>query len=244
MVEKGRLMLKIAVLDDQELYLNKIEMITKNTLSGQGINYQLFKYSSAEALIYDLEENHKCDIYLLDIELPILSGLEVARKIREKYYDSVIIYITNYIEYAVEGYETNAYRYIPKKILEEKLPEAYFAVYEMLENKKKSFYIIENNHKIERIAYEDIFYVKKEQKYILFVHKHGISRERKTIAEFMAEARVVDAFVAVDRSYVINALHIMSLKNQQIHLRNGEQIPVSKPKLSYVKQEIMRIWRN
>lgn len=237
-------MLKIAVLDDQEVYLNKIEEITKTAMIVQGISYELFKYTTAEEFLYDLGEDDKCDIYLIDVELQTISGLEVARKIREKYYDSVLIYVTNYVEYAVEGYEVNAYRYIPKKMLEEKLPEAYAAIYGDLENRKKNFYIIENNHRLERIAYEDIIYVKKEQKYILLVHKYGVSRERKTITEFIECVQAYDSFVMVDRSCVVNAFHIMSLRNQEIMLRNGEVIPVSRPKLSYVKQEIMRIWRN
>jgi DNA-binding LytR/AlgR family response regulator len=54
----------------------------------------------------------------------------------------------------------------------------------------------------------------------------------------------LDTFVVVDRSYIVNAFHIMTLKNQEIVLRNRETIPVSRPKLSYVKQEIMRIWRS
>ena len=237
-------MLKIAVLDDQELYVNKIDEITRKAMLKHGIVYELFKYTSTEDFLYDLSEDNKCDIYLIDVELQTTSGLEVARQIREKYYDSVIIYVTNYIEYAVAGYEVNAYRYIPKNILEEKLPEAYAAVYVNIENRKKNFYIIENNHRIERIAYEDIFYVKKDQKYITIVHKHGISRERKTITEFIESVQSLDTFVVVDRSYIVNAFHIMTLKNQEIVLRNGETIPVSRPKLSYVKQEIMRIWRS
>ena len=237
-------MLKIAVLDDQEVYLNSIEIITRNCMLEQGISYEIFTYNSPEDLLYDIEEDNKYDIYLLDVELPTTSGLEVARKIREKYYEPIIIYITNYVEYAVEGYEANAYRYIPKKMLEQKLPEAYASIYPSIENKKKEFYIIEKNHKLERIAYEDIFYIKKDEKYILLVHKHGISRDRKTMAEFMESVKSYDSFIGVDRSYVVNVLHVMSLKNQQIILRNGDVIPISKPKLSYVKKEIMRIWRN
>ena len=237
-------MLRIAVLDDQESYLKIIEDITRNALMTLGIHYELLKYTSAEHLFYDLEEDNKCDIYLLDVELPKISGLEMARRIKEKYYDSTIIYVTNHIEYAVEGYEVNAYRYIPKKMLDQKLPDAYASIYANIENKKKNYYIIENNHRLERIAHEDIFYVKKDQKYIQLIHKHGISRERKTIAEFIESVKLFDSFILVDRSYVVNALHIISLKNQQIILRNGDTLPVSKPKLAYVKKEILRIWRN
>lgn len=78
----------------------------------------------------------------------------------------------------------------------------------------------------------------------MLVHKHGVSRDRKTIAEFLENVKSCDWFIGVDRSSVVNALHIMSLKNQKIILRNGEEVPISKPKLGYVKKEIMRIWRN
>ena len=237
-------MLKIAVLDDQEVYLNEIEVITQNCMLELGISYEIFTYNSPENLLYDIEEDNKYDIYLLDVELPTTSGLEVAKKIREKYYAPIIIYITNYVEYAIEGYEANAYRYIPKKMLKNKLPEAYTSIYPSIESKKKEFYTIEKNHKLERIAYEDIYCIKKDEKYILLVHKHGISRDRKTIAEFMESVKAYDLFIGVDRSYVVNILHVMSLKNQQIILRNGEMIPVSKPKLSYVKKEIMRKWKS
>ncbi len=236
-------MLKIAVLDNQEIYLEIVEVITQKSMLDQGITYEISKYTSPENLLHDIKEDNKYDIYLLDVELPGTSGLEVARQIRKKYYDSIIIYITNYLEYAIEGYETNAYRYIPKKLLEEKLLEAYRSICPEIERKTKEYYVIEKNHKLERISVEDIYYVKKAEKYILITHKHGTSRERTTIAGFFGRVKRYDSFVIVDRSYVVNILHVMSLKNQQLLLRNGEAIPVSKPKLSHVKQEIMRIWR-
>lgn len=237
-------MVKIAVLDDQESYFNSIEVITKKFMSERAISYEIFTYISPEDLLYDIAEDNKYDIYLLDVELPTISGLEVARKIREKYYEPIIIYITNYVEYAIEGYEVNAYRYIPKIMLEQKLPEAYALICPSIENKKKEFYIIEKNHKLERIAYEDIYYIKKDKKYIFIVHKYGISNDRKTIVEFIESVKNYDLFIEVDRSYIVNILHVMSLKDQKIILRNGDSIPISKPKLSYVKKEIMKIWRN
>lgn len=237
-------MLKIAVLDDQEYYLEMIEKITRKSLLEKGISYELTSYTCPENLLDDIEDNDKYDIYLLDVELPKTSGIEVAKKIREKYFDSIIIYITNFVEYAVAGYEVNAYRYIPKTMLEQKLPEAYLSVYPGIENKKRNYYIIEKNHKLERIAYDDIYYVEKNDKYILIVHRYGISRDRKTITEFLKNVcQYEHSFIGVDRSYIVNIMHVMSLKNQKIQLRNGDEIPVSKPKLSYVKKEIMRIWQ-
>lgn len=237
-------MLKIAVLDDEKTYFETIRRITRKSFREQGINYEIFEYTSPEELLYDIEDDNKYHIYLLDVELPTTSGLEVAKEIRKKYHDPIIIYITNYVEYAVEGYEVNAYRYIPKKLLEQKLSEAYEAICNSIEKQIKNYFIIEKNHKLEKIAFEDIYYVKKDVKYVLIVHKYGTSRERITISDFYERVKEYNSFVIVDRSYVVNILHIMSLKSQQITLRNGEILPVSKPKLAHVKREIMRIWKD
>ena len=69
------------------------------------------------------------------------------------------------------------------------------------------------------------------------------TREGKTLAEMMDELGHSDYFIKIDRSYVVNVLHIMSLKNQQILLRDGSTLPVSKPRLVQVRNEILEYWR-
>ena len=78
---------------------------------------------------------------------------------------------------------------------------------------------------------------------MLIVHKRGQSRVRKTLSEMLEELGESDYFIKIDRSYVVNVLHIMSLKNQQILLRDGSRLPVGKPRLQEVKQRILEYWR-
>ena len=59
----------------------------------------------------------------------------------------------------------------------------------------------------------------------------------------MEEIGKSDYFIKIDRSYVVNVLHIMSLKNQQILLRDGSKLFVGKPRLLEVKQKILEFWR-
>ena len=63
--------------------------------------------------------------------------MEVSREIRKLYPEPVIIFITNYADYAIEAYEVNTFRYIPKSRLERKLSEAYDALFPMLMEKKR-----------------------------------------------------------------------------------------------------------
>ena len=62
----------------------------------------------------------KFDMYILDIRMPGENGIEAAREIRRLYPDPVIIFITNFVDYAIEAYEVNTYRYIPQRVSERK----------------------------------------------------------------------------------------------------------------------------
>ncbi len=234
-------MLNIAVLDDQEEYVKRIGKLTAESMQNLGISYTFKKYIKVNELISDLREKECFDIYLLDVEMPEMTGIEVAKIIRKECWGSAIIYITNHVEYAVEAFEVNAYRYIPKNMLEEKLPEAFAALVSQMEH-EEDVYIIKKGCQFEKIPYKEIFYLKKEEKYVEIIHKRGESRVRKTLSQVRDELGSRQ-FIVIDRSYMVNIVHIMSLKNQQIVLRDGSMLPVSKPRLLQVKKEILEYWR-
>lgn len=236
-------MLKIALLDDEKECLKLIRTITNKYMQCHGIEYELKEYTRTRDLLYDLEEKEHFDIYLLDVELPESSGLQAARKIREKYMDSFIIYITNYTEYAIEAFEVNAYRYIPKNCLREKLTEAYKTLYDQILQREEKFYTIVKAHQVEKIPYHEIYYLTKDGKYVVFVHKRGNSKVRKTLENVMDELDGRKQFIYTDKSFVVNIIHIMSLEDNQIILRNESVVPVSRPRLEQVKREIMEYWR-
>lgn len=235
-------MLNIAVLDDQGEYVKQIGRLTAESMQNLGISYTFKKYIKVSELVSDLREKEYFDIYLLDVEMPEMTGIEVARMIRKECWGPAIIYITNHVEYAVEAFEVNAYRYIPKSMLEEKLPEAFTALISQMEREEEEVYRIKKGCQFERIPYKEIYYLKKEDKYVQIIHKRGESRVRKTLSQVRDELGS-SQFIMIDRSYVVNILHIMSLKNQQILLRDGSMLPVSKPRLLQVKKEILEYWR-
>ena len=77
-------MLKIAVLDDQDEYVKQIRELTAQSMQNLGVRYRFKKYSQASQVLSDLLEKEYYDIYLLDVEMPDMSGLEVARLIRKE----------------------------------------------------------------------------------------------------------------------------------------------------------------
>lgn len=236
-------MVKIAVLDNQKEDMDMIFRVTTRCMHEMGIDYELKTYDRPTDLIYDLEEGSVFDIFLLDVEMEEMTGIEVAREIRKKDFEAIIIYVTNYVEYAIDAYEVNAYRYIPKRLLDEKLPIAYQKLLDVLEKKWQDCFVIEKNHQLERIPYNQIYYLKKDGKNTLLIHKNGTSKVRMSMSEVINAINSSQSFIMVDKSYAVNGWHVMSLKDQQVVLRDGSIIPVSGPRLKQVKTELMRYWR-
>ena len=65
----------------------------------------------------------KADMIFLDIDMGDVNGIALARQMRTIRKDAVLIFVTNYGEYAAEGYEVSAFRFLPKIQLAEKLPD-------------------------------------------------------------------------------------------------------------------------
>lgn len=234
-------MIRIAILDDEEFCLEKEKKITENYFSGKKIPFVIETYQSAEWFLYGLKEE-AFDLYILDVDMPGKNGIQVAKEIRKLYPEPVIIFITNYIDYAVEAYEVNTYRYIPKVVLEQKLPESYDALLPEILEKEEHYYVIERRGGVEKIAYSDIFYIRKEGKYAVFVHKRGESKLRASLISVLDELNSRE-FYQIDKGYIANIRHVMKLKGYDLYMRDGTILAVVESRFAGLKRAILDYWR-
>lgn len=173
--------------------------------------------------------------------MPGKNGLEVSREIRKLYPEPVIIFITNYVDYAIEAYEVNTFRYIPKSRLETKLTEAYDALFLILMEKNEKYYVIEKKGTLEKLAYSEIFYLRKEGKNVVFVHRSGETGIRASLSS-LEEQLASDGFIMADRGYLVNIRHVMRMKNHDLYMRNGNIVTVGRERFKSVKQAIVDFW--
>ena len=233
-------MIKVAILDDEKQWIKKIKKLTENSLEPK-TPCEVQGYTNFQQLMLALEENEYFDLYFLDMEMPDTNGLEVARAIRQQFIEPVIIYVTNHLSYAVQAFEVNAYRYIPKAMLEEKLPEAIAALLPSIEKKDERIYTVQTNVTAETILFRDIYVLQKDGKYVIIHHRHGNTRVRKTLEQIYQEIKG-DEFVRIDKSNVINLIHTMSIGSRQVRMRNGMRLSVSQSRFMAVKKLFVEYW--
>lgn len=236
------LMLHIAVCDDEEAMIHANVRITEECLKGTGTAGEIKTYIKSDNLLYDItEDGFFFDLILLDIEMPGVTGMELAQKIKPVLPEVKIIFITSHIEYAIDAFELSIFRYVPKNDIEKRLPAAVKDALKLLALEEGRMYTIRTSSRLERIPYKDILYIERDGKNADIITKAGTSKVRRTLQGVFEELDCGE-FIFIDRGCIVNLIHIMQVRSGSVVLKDGTTLPVSRSHLSEVKEQINSYW--
>ncbi|MBR6808114.1 MAG: response regulator transcription factor [Clostridia bacterium] len=115
--------MNIAIVDDDKNQRDHLTYKVKLWARDRGQTCAVTEFSSAEAFTFEFAENNDIDILLLDIEMPGMNGVELARKLRADGEELQIIFITGYYDFISDGYDVSALHYLMKPVADSKLFE-------------------------------------------------------------------------------------------------------------------------
>ena len=218
--------LSIAICDDEQ---NQIEYITSLVLSWsarEGHDCDIHAFTSAEAFLFEYEDDKAYDILLLDIEMKSMTGIELAKHIRKDNNRAEIVFITSHFEFIGEGYEVDALHYLIKPIPTDKLAQVLTKATEKLSVEPPSVIITCEGETIK--LYEaDIRYVESFLHYIVIHTKDKEYKIKESISVF--ENRLSDDFYRIHRSYLISLKHITRISRTSVNIGHTE-LPLSRGK--------------
>lgn len=146
-------MLQIAICDDEVVNILKVKELAELFFRTHCVEIRIETYKSSDNLLYDMQDGQYFDLFLLDIEMPEVSGMDLAKTIYRNIPSARIIFITSHLEYAIEAYEFSVFRYIPKKLLDDKLLIALEDFYKLYCLERDEYYVIQVKNRIEKVAY-------------------------------------------------------------------------------------------
>lgn len=236
-------MIRIAIVDDEEPFRDRIEEIASGALSGETAETEIKKYPDGVCFYEAVSAGETFDILLADIQMAGMDGMELGRKIRRENPGLYIIFVTSYEEYAVESYRIDAYQYILKQDLKSRLPGVLRELAGKLSDRERAFRILGTGAEKAKIPYGDILYLYKSKgaKYVNYVTEEGIFRERISLDTLLKELDT-RIFLPVERGYVVNMQRIRRISGDTLYLEKGYEVQVSRARLAKVKQEISRCW--
>ena len=235
-------MLQIGICDDDSRMLSVYENAVRESLERCGCAGRLMSYQNSENLLWDVtEDGFHFDLLLLDIEMPGVTGMELAGRLRPFLPDVKIIFVTSHIEYAIDAFELSVFRYVPKTELSGRLPAALDAAVGLLALEDGRTYTIQTNSRLERLPYRKILYIEREGRNARLVTEDGEARVRKSLQQALEELGA-EEFIFTDRGCIVNLIHILQLRDGEVILKDGTALPVSRSHLKSVKEEINRYW--
>lgn len=233
-------MILIAVVEDEvEIRKEIIKNINRGIRNKNTVKIDW--YANAEEFFGEKKEY---GIIISDIELPGLNGLELGKRIKQQNAETYLVYLTSYEKFACESYIIEAYQYILKSDMEERLPRLIDKIVSIIEKNEKEYIKIGTNQNWNKLYYKDIVYIEKVKgsKYANYVTTKGQYMERISLNQVL-ENICSSEFILIDRSHVVNINHINRLWKNSVYMDNGDAIPISRVQSMEIKEKITKFWR-
>lgn len=217
---------KIVICDDEQNQIEYITSIAASWSTHEGHKCEICTFASAEAFLFEYEEDKTYDILLLDVEMKNMNGIELAKHIRKDNSRVEIIFITSHFEFIGEGYEVDALHYLIKPISADKLTEVLTKAAEKLSVEPPSV-VISCKGQTCKLYEADIIYVESFLHYIVIHTRNKEYRIKESISVF--EAKLSDDFYRIHRSYLVSLKYITRISRTSVHLGSIE-LPLSRGK--------------
>ena len=217
---------RIAICDDEQNQIEYITSIVASWSAHEGHGCEIRTFASAEAFLFEYEEDKAYDILLLDVEMKNINGIELAKRIRKDNNRAEIIFITSHFEFVGEGYEVDALHYLIKPISAEKLTQVLTKAAETISVEPPSV-VISCEGETVKLYEADIRYVESFLHYIVIHTKDKEYKIKENISVF--ENRVSDDFYRVHRSYLVSLKYITRISRTSVNIGNTE-LPLSRGK--------------
>lgn len=223
---------RIVVCDDEWDARQQLCLYLKRLQQESGDRYEIFYFSSAEALLAEMPRD--VHVILLDIQMEQTSGIDAARTLRAEGLDAHLIFITNNPAYALEGYDVHAYAYLRKPLLYEALKRHLMDAFAQIDQRSGGILSIPTPSGVDIIRCSDLIYVEVLRHQTTFVTVSGNS-------DYICSLNAVEerirryGFFRCHKSYLINLRKIIRVTADNVIMAGDHAVPLSK----YRRKELL-----
>lgn len=222
----GGFMLHILICDDEPSFTNLLKRSIEALPDYEKRSMVIHCVNEPQAVSKSMIET--ADIVFLDVDMDSVNGIEFAKQLRAVRRNFILIFVTNYGEYAAEGYEVNAFRFLSKLQLQEKLPRYFAQALAECERKNRVIHVFCEGESLP-IRLDELIYVKTEGRVLLFCFQSSqmpALRCRSTL-QALEQQLSGQGFLRIHKSYLVNMQFLKSLQTKGAVLATGESLPLS-----------------
>lgn len=233
--------MKIIICDDNAAFAGNLKNLISDYCAKKDLPLDCsLYYSSMSFLSADLSS---VQAVFLDIDMPKINGLEVAKQLRRRRPDLIIVFVTAYIEYAPAGYRVDAFRYLLKTQVNEELFPILDDIQQKLFAHQETILLRQGDYDIP-VALKDILYFEGTPRREVLVHllnAAGPLHSSGKLSDFVDSLRE-KGFLRLQKSYLANMEHIIRIRSYKVTLRNYEVLNASEKNYSNICEEYLQ-WK-
>jgi len=231
--------IKCLIIDDEELAIDILENYVSKIE-----NLELVGKCKNAIEAFNLLQKIKIDLLFLDIQMPMLSGIEFLKNITNP---PKVIFTTAFSNYAVEGFDLNAVDYLLKPIsfdrflkainkLQNNVPTINNQVLESESNYNDAFIYLKEDKIMQKIVLQEILFVESLKNYVKIKTEHKDIITYKSISS-MEEKLPSNKFIRVHRSYIVAIDKIEAFSSSEVKIGKIE-IPIGRNYKSEVLKKL------
>lgn len=226
--------MRITICDDEEKHLAQIAAYTSEYLKKQNLDITLKEFISPHELLNYEYINGGSTIYLLDIVMEGMSGLELAQRLREYNHKALIIFLTTAREFSLEAFSVHAFSYLLKPLDK----AALFAEFDKcftycLPLQKPEIVItVKTAEGLIPLRLEQINAVEYSEHHLVYhlVDNRQIAglSSRENFDKQATEIAAIETFIKCASSFFVNMKNILSVSHQCFKMKNGAKFPITR----------------
>lgn len=213
-------MIKVAIVEDEQ---EQRESMTKYLQ-----DYSVEEHVALETTCFNngldiLDDKEKYDVIFMDIQMPQMDGLTVAKKLREKDSTFILFFITRLGNLAIKGYDAQALDFLVKPLGYSEFKIKFQRAIKVLQKRKNTFTVIADKYgNIHRLMFDDICYVEvKGHAVTLHCSKEDI--EVYGTLKDISSKLDKNVFYQINRYYLVNLLYVtkVDIKESLVYISGG-----------------------
>ena len=220
-------MIKIAIVDDDRQSRLTLEENLEKYSVEENVEFSVTHYSDSDYFLRDYSKQY--GIVFLDVEMPGVNGIEVAKRLRKTDTSVILVFVTNFGKYAIDGYEVDALDFIVKPVTYYGLKLKIKRAVERLAKENDATIDVSSYDRITRIKQKDVYYVEVREHGLSIHTVDGVVQSYGSLKKLEATLDKT-AFSRCNHCYLVNLGHVKVIKRFELTLDNGEVLQISRSK--------------
>lgn len=231
-------MIKVAVIEDDGNYASKLKRRLLKADFQEKISVDI--YLRPQDFIDVLQKGKRYELCFSDVVMPDMDGITLAEEAHKVESRMLVIFLSSWSEYAMDGYNVNAFGYLTKDRMDDGWDTLIGRINRHLEESREKTYRICTQNSVDVVQVNDIIYVFKEGNYCHFVlaDKEAI-QVRKSMWKLQEELAVYKHFILIKKGCIINIRKIQKFKGKEVVMINGTVITIGRMHMEIVKEKVM-----